>query len=123
MKRSGKMVVAVVLALAVSIFGVTGTVMGQSNRMIRIEERGYRVLEQEYTAKIKELLIAKGYTNSGVMMTRVVDSDGSRQYTVTVHHDRINSLTEEGRAALWEELEACAFEAPDCTFIYDKRNE
>lgn len=100
-------------------FCICSTVFGQSGEQNQMEERYYRALEQEYVQKIRNLLEEKGYCNSGVTMNYVVQEDGSRQYTVTIHHRRIKALDKEGQRELLEECRAIGFPVEDCSFCHE----
>ena len=84
-------------------------------------EQYYDGLEDVMLRKVKEYLNENGFRNSGVSLTRVVDSDNHRTYQLTVHHDHINRMEEYER----EELKAilCAFGFQDaystfqCSFL------
>lgn len=61
----------------------------------------YKSLENEYTNNVKNLLSELGYSNAGIMLTKVVDVDGNREYTLSLHHkllsnnnERLNEVTE-----------------------------
>ncbi|MDE7404890.1 MAG: hypothetical protein K2M81_07280, partial [Lachnospiraceae bacterium] len=73
----------------------------------------------EYVKKIRKLLTERGYCNSGVTMNRVVQEDGSRQYTVTIHHRRIMQLNEEQQKELLDECRMIDFPVEDCIFCYE----
>lgn len=83
-----------------------GTVRSESrDGAQRIENR---VQEQQLLTDVRQYLKNNGYTNSGVTLTYVTDAEGSPEYIFTIHHKRINDMSEEERAALSEELmQAC----------------
>lgn len=109
--------IAMLLAV-VTAFCITLTAVSQSYIERREQEAYYRSKEQELVQKTRAFLNTAGFTNSGVMLTRVVDSEGARDYTMTVHHHRIDNLDEEGREALTKELENLNFASEECTFSY-----
>lgn len=84
-------------------------------------EQYYDGLEDVMLRKVKAYLNENGFRNSGVSLTRVVDSDNHRTYQLTVHHDHIDRMEEYER----EELKAtlCAFGFQDaystfqCSFL------
>ena len=45
-----------------------------------------------------------GYRNSGVTLTYALEEDGSPDYTFTIHHKKINSMSETERGALSAKL-------------------
>lgn len=118
MGNIGFMVATVVLALATMYF-CAGTVSGRMNLSARELENYYYEKEQELVKEAREFLNEEGFANSGVMLTRVVDVDGSRLYTLTVHHGIIDKMGEEDRRHLLAELEKFAFADADSTFRHE----
>ena len=89
-------VVTVVLILII-VLCVGGTARSES-----------RVQEQQLLTDVRQYLKNNGYTNSGVTLTYVTDADGDPEYTFTIHHKRINDMSEEERETFSAELmQAC----------------
>ena len=115
--KIGFAAVTVLLVLATALlFGATA----KSGTDIRIgeTEEYYLAKERELTVKIAELLRQKGFENSGIMVTRVVEEDGSRRYTVTVHHGRIDDMSDKEREELLECLADLSFTDDACSFTH-----
>lgn len=112
------MIVTVCLVL-ISAFCITGTVHSQSRASERELENYFREKEQEMVREVREYLNQSGYENSGVTLNRVLETDGSRAYTLTVHHRRIDNLDEECRENLQAQLSAFDFVAENCTFFHE----
>ena len=67
-----------------------------------------RVQEQQLRNDLRQYLNENGYRNSGVTLTYAVEEDGSPDYTFTIHHKKINGMSETEREALSTELaQAC----------------
>ena len=96
-----------------------GTVMGRSSLSRQELEAYYKEKEQALVADTRVFLDGEGFFNSGVMLTRVLDLDGSRVYTLTVHHGKIDKMCEEERELLMAELEKMVFEDAFCTFEHE----
>lgn len=64
----------------------------------------YRNLETAVVEDARECLNEMGYLNSGVMLTRVIQADGSREYTLTIHHYVIDRMSDTEREALHNEF-------------------
>ncbi len=109
---------ASVFLLTVGLFCMALTVTGKEQPSSREEEQYYLEKEKVLTADIRAYLQDKGYRDSGVMVTRVVNEDGSRDYTVTLHHRKLEALSEEAWEALLWELAACEFQEGGCCFHY-----
>lgn len=103
----------------VSAFCITGTVMSQNDLNSQELESYYRGLERELVRETREYLGQEGFQNSGVTITRVIDTDGIREYTVTVHHGKINEMSEDARESLKEELAKLTFMAENCIFCHE----
>ena len=102
-----------VTALLCAETAVSGTDIGT-----RELEEYYREKEYELVTDIRGMLQREGLENSGVMVTRVVEADGSRSYTVTVHHGDIDNMGEAERQQLLRRLENLSFEEEGCTFFH-----
>ena len=111
--------VVTMLLILIIAFCICGTAFGQNRGRNQAQERYYRAMEQEYVKEIRKLLTERGYCNSGVTMNRVVQEDGSRQYTVTIHHRRITRLDEEQQNELLDECRMIDFPVEDCTFCHE----
>ena len=98
-------VVTVVLILII-VLCVGGTARSESrDEAQRVENR---VQEQQLLTDVRQYLKDNGYANSGVTLTYVTDADGGPEYTFTIHHKRINDMSEEEREAFSAELmQAC----------------
>lgn len=103
----------------VSAFCITGTVMSGSNKDERRLELYYREQEQQLVRDTRNYLNQSGFQNSGVTLTRVVNEDGVREYTVTVHHDKIHRMDDMERDALKRELAGLVFEEDNCCFSHE----
>ncbi|MCI9144344.1 MAG: hypothetical protein HFH87_17285 [Lachnospiraceae bacterium] len=114
--RKGGFPATVLFLTLITVFCSAGTAMSRSDLSIQELEGYYHEKEQELVDEAKELLEAKGFANSGVMLTRVVDREGRREYTITVHHGKITRLCEEEQTVLMSELEKIVFEDENSVF-------
>ena len=119
-RRTGMVgfVAVTILLVLITAFFCVGTVMSRTDLDARELEEYYLAKEQELTREIREVLEENGFENSGVTVTRVVETDGSRLYTVTVHHGRIDDMCDEEREKLLEELKGINFEDERCSFFH-----
>ena len=118
MKKTKLFVMITIGLIMIIILSVTKTVQCQEQTTARQNEQYYVVLEKEYVSQLREYLNEEGFLNSGIMLTRVVSEDGSREYTLTVHNSRFDRLTDSEKEALIRELEERAFEAENCSFVH-----
>ena len=105
-----------IILIIVAAFCCTGTVMSRTGFSEQELENYYREREGRLVEDVREYLGQKGYVNSGVMLTRVVDADGSREYTLSIHHGRITGLSEQERERLTGSLQEMTFQDRDCIF-------
>lgn len=116
MKRAG-FAVGTVLLIFIIAFSVTSTVKSQSREELAANETYFRVLEKEYVTAMRDYLNEAGFQNSGVMLTRTVFEDGSREYQIAIHHSRIAGLSEAEQEELTEVLLEKAFIEENCSFV------
>lgn len=103
-----RFVLITVVLIMITVFCTTGTVMGMEKDAARVDEKYYKQMEKEYVTQVKSYLQEEGYENSGVTLTKVLYEDGSREYTLNVHHKRIDKLSESEQNALRNTLEEFA---------------
>lgn len=108
-----------ILLVLIILFCVKGTVMSKGNEQRAEENHHYLALEQEYVRNIRYFLNKQGFGNCGVMMTRVTDGEGSREYTVQIHHRRLDRMSTGEKILLKDRLSQEEFEPNVCTFRYD----
>ena len=73
---------------------------GRSNRIPDITNEYYRQIEKAYVDDVKDKLTRIGFSNAGVAMTKVVNDKGGFDYTLKVHHRRIDRMDESAREEL-----------------------
>ena len=97
-------VITVLLILTI-VFCIGSTVKSEcGNETQRIENQ----VKEQLLTKVKQYLNENGCFNSGVTLTYVTDESGACDYTFTIHHKRINDMSEEEREAFSAELmQAC----------------
>lgn len=108
-----------VLLVLIILFCMKGTVMSMGNAQRAEEDYRYQALEQEYVAAAREYLNEQGFDDCGVMMTRVTDEGGSREYTVRIHHRRLQRMSPEEKDILEDRLSRAEFGQEVCTFNYE----
>lgn len=118
MRKNAGFIAAVLVLLMVSTVCIAATVRLQNGSARRVEEIRYVQLEKKYVREMREILNTEGFVNSGIMLTRTVYEDNSREYHIAIHHGRFDSLSTGEKEALVEELKGAVFEEEDCSFIY-----
>ena len=118
-QMSGKKfgVVTAVLVMII-VFCVKGTVMSREDNR-RVERNHiYAAFEREYLEKTYRLLEEEGFQNCGVNLRWVDDGEGSREYTILLHHRRLERMSDEEQAALTYRLSEAEFQNTECSFSY-----
>lgn len=103
-------IMTALLALTTA-FSILGVVHSRNKESSTDMEQYYYAARQEYMQEIRDYLEEKGYADSGITMNYVTDGDGNVEYTVTIHHRKIDKLDEEEKTHLAEEckgLKTCA---------------
>lgn len=111
--------IATVFLVLICAFAISGTVFSQSRETAREQKEYYKMLEHEYVEKVRTFLAEQGYASSGITMNRIIDQDGSVEYTVTIHHRRISDLDAEQQEVLLEECREIQFPVEDCSIYYE----
>lgn len=110
---------ATALLIVMAVFFFTATVRSRTDFDAAELEGYYREKEARLLEDTRAYLNGCGLENSGVMLTRVVEESGMREYTVTVHHRDIDGMTQEEREALALALDAFSFADDNCVFYHE----
>lgn len=97
------------ILILIAAFCIGATAISQTKISSRAEDNYRKSAEKEYVTELRTRLEAKGYHNSGVTLTSKVDEQGTRTYTATIHHERIDNLKEEAKTLLKLELASISF--------------
>lgn len=119
MRIRGKLfgVLTVILVLII-VFCVKGTVMSRENAERGKKNRYYAMLEQEYLDRTRQFLKEEGLQGCGMNIRWVADGDGRREYTILIHHKKLNRMTEEEKSVLTDMLTQMEFQDEACSFCY-----
>ena len=109
---------SLILVLIIA-FCISGTVASQNGHSREAVERYYDELERDYLTELKSMLAREGYKNSGVTMTRVIDEEGTRSYTVTIHHGLIDKLSVKEKELLSKACGEVLFADAECSFSHN----
>ncbi len=121
MREGAKSVIVTISALVligITVFCISGTVHSREKVERREREQYYREIEAEYVKNVRFFLNEEGYLNSGITMTKVIDEEENRSYTVMIHHRRIGNLQPEEQEQLQEELSQIKGEGMDGAITY-----
>lgn len=111
--------VLTVLLVMIIVLCVKGTVMSRDAGEREWKNHYYSALEQEYLEQTRQLLEEEGLENCGVNMRWVSDEDGKREYTILLHHRKLNRMSEKERTDLKNVLSGAEFQNKSCSFRYE----
>lgn len=110
-------IVGVMLLFVVLLWSVLGVKANAAERA-QNDRAEFRQQEVELKKEVKECLEKRGYYNSGITMTKVMDVDGSREYSIMIHHQDLDSSDMEETKLLHEELSFITMEGANITVNY-----
>lgn len=114
-----KMIAAVLTTFVmIMIFMCSALTAMSSAKQSKELENYYLAQEKQLNKDTRAYLNMKGFKDSGVTVTRIV-SEEAREYTVTVHHRKIDAMSGEDRENLANELGKLAFADDNCSFRYE----
>lgn len=112
------MAITVLLVIITAYFFVE-TVKCEADVAAEEVEIYYQEKEAWLVTEARAFLNEEGFQNSGIMLTKVVDEDGCREYTLTVHHGKIDRMTEEEREILLGKMEQLVFSGEGISFFHE----
>lgn len=103
MKKIGLLTAAVlVFALAISISAKAASFKEENSE---VTEKQYAIMEEQYVNEARMILLEKGCKNAGVTLTYITDVQGNREYTLTVHHTKLEKMKNQELALLKSRLQ------------------
>lgn len=106
------------LLILISAFCMAGTVKSRTTFADAELEQYFKQKEKELVTEIRAYLNDSGFQNSGITLTRVIDEVGERTYTMTIHHGKIDAMTETDRLLLAAELADHGTKPEHCNLEY-----
>lgn len=112
---------ALVLVFAALVLTAGGVITSNAKSSIeRAELAAYCQQQEEVLVKqVRSYLEDLGYRSSGVTLTKAQYADGNLEYRLTVHHRKIDRMSEEERAALLADLSTFTFPLDNCSFVQE----
>lgn len=103
MKKIGVLIIAV----SVLMFGISITAKAASSKgnESEISAKQYAVMEEQYMHEARMILLEKGCKNAGITLTYIIDVQGNREYTVAVHHTRLEKLSNQEMSLMTSRLQ------------------
>lgn len=76
----------------------------------------YRDIEELYKNNLRNKLDGLGFKNAGITMTRVYLSENELEYTVLIHHKKIDRMSDLEKELLLKNIEVLRLEVEQCKF-------
>ena len=108
-----------ILLMSVIGFFTAKTIEIRAESRQQAERKLYHEMEMEYLKETEKILSEAGYANSGVNLTKIIDGEGRRTYTVKIHNRRINALKDTEKEELMDELRSVCFADGQCEFKHE----
>lgn len=86
--------IVVFILLAISLWSIN-SIKVHAKEKAQNDKIEYQLQERQFLDKVRMTLETQGYTNSGITLTKVMDLDGSREYTVLIHNADIDLNSQE----------------------------
>ena len=104
--------------MAVLVLWSICSIRANASEKAENDQTEYQLQEAQLKREIRAGLNEMGYYNAGITMTKVMDTDGSREYTVLVHHQYLDANNLEKVEAVYEVLGTLDVGDDDITVNY-----
>lgn len=101
MKKTILVLLTLLIIIASCIFG---TINVRANKKQAMTDASYTEFERRYRDDVREYLNSEGFKNAGITLTKVIDTDGRRTYSLEVHHKSFSKLDDEAKAEIINKL-------------------
>lgn len=98
-------IVLLTVTVMILMLGINMTAKAVSAKEKTISRKQYRILEEEYKNEVRMILLEKGCKNAGIMLTYIEDAEGTRDYTVTLCHAKLDKMGEKDMLLLKARLQ------------------
>lgn len=111
--------ITTVLLLFVTVLSMAGTVNSRERDLYEINNPHIIEEEKSCMRQVKSILEEHKCKNSGITMTKTMDIQGSRQYEIVIHHDKIARMSRKEKGDLCRDLEQIKFSRNNFTITYE----
>lgn len=118
LKKQGFIFFTTILVL-ITALSIAGTVQSKERDRFDLNNPLIKEEEKSCVEQVKKVLEEHKCKNSGVTITKTIDIQGMRQYQVTIHHDKINKMTDTEKRELCQDLEEIKFKQENFTISYN----
>lgn len=115
MKRNYTLKIAGVLFMAILLLWCICGIKANAAEKADNDRVEYQIQENDFVKNIRNCMEEQGYYNCGITLTKVMDTDGSREYKVMVHHSDIDLEDNKEIVMISENLKNVDFNAENAT--------
>ena len=112
------MQIAIGIVLTVLILWSICSVRANAAEKAENDTAEFQLQEIQLKSEIRKCLEDMGYFNSGITMTKVMDDDSGREYSVLVHHSYLDAKNTEKVNAVYEILRTIDVGSDNMTVNY-----
>ena len=98
----GATVLVIIITLSLGSLDV------KANKHQKMTEECYKDFEKIYRTDVKLYMDGMGYKNCGIMLTKTIDANNNRVYTVELHHKRFANISNDEREEIQGKLKVMA---------------
>lgn len=109
MSKINRILVILLGVMCVMGFFTAKTMVSAAESREQAEKEFYHEMEMEYLKETRKILSESGYLGSGVNLTKIIDEEGRRTYSVKIHNRRINALNDTEKEELLNALRSVSF--------------
>ena len=80
-----------ILIVSIAIFWCVIGIKASALERADHDKKQYQMQEVQFKSEIKNCLEDMGYENAGITITKIMEEDGGREYTVLVHHQYLDA--------------------------------
>lgn len=114
MMRAYRFYLITIGLIFITFTAMTMSVNATKDRRLQHKNKYYEQMEDDYVEVLRSTLSDKGYVNAGITMTKIFYENGKREYTVKLHHKRMERLNADERQMLLAELSEIGFADGEC---------
>lgn len=100
--------------ISLAFMMMTMSVNATKDKRLQHKSEYYEQMEDDYVKVLRDALSDKGYCNAGITMTKIFYENGNREYTVKLHHKRMERLDVDEQQMLLAELSEIGFADEEC---------
>ncbi len=102
-------IVILLLFIVTGVFCATLQAKGSEPYPVRYDEEKYDEMERAYRDEVADVLAQHRLSHCGINLTKITQSDGTREYRLAIHHSGIGKMTPQQRGMLMEGIQGLEF--------------